>query len=76
VNIAPTRVTFGAACDEWLDYIEHERKRRPSTVRDYRQTVKNMLLPEFEGEHADRGHHDDGHRRLPRRSREGRAPIR
>ncbi|CAA9518140.1 MAG: Integrase [uncultured Solirubrobacteraceae bacterium] len=39
------RGTFGAACDEWLGYIEHERKRRPSTVRDYRQTVKNMLLP-------------------------------
>jgi integrase len=47
VNIAPIRVTFGRACDEWLDYIEHDRKRRKSTVRDYRNTVKALLLPAF-----------------------------
>jgi hypothetical protein len=28
VNVVPTRVTFGSACDEWLDYIEHDRQRR------------------------------------------------
>src|SRR4051794_5814955 len=37
VNITPTRVTFGQACTEWLDYIEHDRQRRASTVRDYSQ---------------------------------------
>jgi integrase len=47
VNLAPTRVIFGAACDEWLHYIEHDRKRRPSTVRDYRNTVGAMLRPAF-----------------------------
>ena len=41
VNIAPTRVTFGQACDEYLAYIEHDRKRSPSTVRDYRHTVNS-----------------------------------
>ena len=39
--------TFGEACDEWLRYIEHDRQRRPSTLRDYRNTVNGMLLPEF-----------------------------
>jgi len=47
VNVAPTRVTFGRSCEEWLDYIEHDRKRRPSTVRGYRNTVSCYLLPAF-----------------------------
>ena len=40
-------VTFGEACDEWLRYIEHERKRSPSTLADYRSTVRACLLPGF-----------------------------
>lgn len=47
VNLAPTRVTFGRACDEYLSYVEDDRKRRPSTVRDYRNTVNAMLRPAF-----------------------------
>jgi integrase len=47
VNLAPIRVTFKQAVDEWIDYVENDRKRRPSTLRDYRQTAKNMLLPGF-----------------------------
>jgi len=39
--------TFGEACDTWLDYIEHEKALRPSTVRDYRNAVGCYLLPEF-----------------------------
>jgi integrase len=39
--------TFGEACDAWLDYVEHEKARRPSTVRDYRNAVRCYLLPEF-----------------------------
>lgn len=42
--LAPARpvggVTFAAAAAEWLRYIEHDRKRRPSTLRDYRVVVK------------------------------------
>ena len=38
-------VTFGEACAEWLRYIEHERKRTPSTLADYRSTVRAGLLP-------------------------------
>ena len=47
VNIAPVRLTFGAAVDEWLEYVEQDRKRRPSTVRDYRTTARHMLIPAF-----------------------------
>lgn len=47
VNVAPTRCTFGRACDDWLSYIEHDRKRRPSTVGDYRRTVRCYLRPAF-----------------------------
>ncbi len=38
----PARVThtFGEACDEWLRYVEHDRGRRSSTVRDHRNTVR------------------------------------
>src|SRR5437870_2607169 len=41
--IAPVRpaggVSFEEAAEEWLRYVEHDRKRRPSTVRDYRIVV-------------------------------------
>jgi integrase len=39
--------TFGDACAEWLRWIEHDRKRRVSTLRDYKRVVKTRLLPEF-----------------------------
>jgi transposase InsO family protein len=37
--------TFGEACDEWLRYVEHERQRSTSTLRDYRHTVRAHLAP-------------------------------
>jgi len=40
-------ITFGEACAEWLRYIEHERKRAPSTLADYRSSVRAWLLPGF-----------------------------
>jgi len=45
--VARVEHTFGEACEEWLRYVEHDRDRRPSTVRDYRNTVKRYLLPHF-----------------------------
>ena len=39
--------TFGDACDEWLRYIEHDRRRRPSTVTGYKNTVERVLKPTF-----------------------------
>ena len=40
-------VTFAEAAREWLRYVEHDRKRRPSTITDYRWIVKRRLLPAF-----------------------------
>jgi integrase len=37
--------TFRDACEEWLRYVEHERQRSASTLRDYRNTVRLYLLP-------------------------------
>ena len=47
VNIAPIGVTFGQAASDWLDYVEHDRKRRKSTVGGYRNIVDGSLLPAF-----------------------------
>lgn len=47
VNIAPSRVTFAQACDEWLRYVEFDKERARSTVRDYRNVVRCYLLPAF-----------------------------
>lgn len=40
-------VTFKQACDEWLRYVEFDRKRRPSTIRDYKREIKARLIPRF-----------------------------
>jgi len=42
--------TFGEACEAWLAYIAHEKDRRPSTVKDYGNTVRRYLLAEFGAE--------------------------
>jgi integrase len=39
--------TFHDACAEWLRYVEHDREREISTVRDYRNVVNGYLLGEF-----------------------------
>jgi integrase len=45
-----SRKTFREGCDEWLRYVEHERQRAPSTLRDYRNVVDCYLVPEFGAE--------------------------
>jgi integrase len=42
-----TGVTFGEACEAWLRWVADDRKRRRSTVLDYRRAVAHRLLPEF-----------------------------
>lgn len=39
--------TYGDACAEFLRYVEHEKDRSPSTVRDYTNAIRRRLLPEF-----------------------------
>ena len=42
-----TGVTFTSACEEFLRYLEHDRQRKPSTLRDYDSIIWNHLLPPF-----------------------------
>lgn len=42
-----TGVTFADAAAEWLRYIEQDRERKPSTLRDYRSCLRVHLLPAF-----------------------------
>jgi integrase len=49
VNIEPPRdvVTFERACDEHLRYLEFDRQRKASYVKDCRNTMRCYLLPAF-----------------------------
>jgi integrase len=40
-------VTFADATAEWLRYVEHDRRRRPTTLRDYRRMSDDVLVPIF-----------------------------
>jgi integrase len=42
-----TGVTFADAASEWLRFIEEDRERKPSTLRDYRSALNSRLLPAF-----------------------------
>lgn len=45
--LAGTRASFAAAAAEWLRYVEHDRRRKPNTIRGYQTMVRVHLLPEF-----------------------------
>lgn len=42
-----TGVTFADACAEWLRYMEHDLDRKPSTLVEYRSSVRAHLVPAF-----------------------------
>ena len=42
-----TGATFADAAAEYLRYVEHDRGRKPSTVRGYRSAIDAHLLPAF-----------------------------
>jgi len=46
-GLVRTGATFADACAEYLRYIEHDRGRKPSTVRGYRSAIAAHLLPVF-----------------------------
>jgi integrase len=46
-GLVRTGTTFADACAEYLRYIEHDRSRKPSTVRGYRSAIEAHLLPVF-----------------------------
>ena len=52
-----TGATFEDAVAEYMRWLELDRQRKPSTLRDYESIVRAHLLPAF-GEPAAGGHHD------------------
>ena len=46
-GLVRTQATIADACDEWLRFIEVDRQRKPSTLRDYRSVVRNHIVPAF-----------------------------
>jgi integrase len=46
-GLVRTGATFADAAAEYLRYAEHDRGRKPSTLRDYRSTIRAHLLPAF-----------------------------
>jgi integrase len=46
-GVVTTGATFADAAAEWLRYVEHDRKRRPSTISDYRGVIEHALKSEF-----------------------------
>lgn len=46
-GMVKTGATFADAAAEWLRYIEHDRRRKPSTVAGYKAIVRSQLLPAF-----------------------------
>ena len=46
-GMTKTGVTFADACDDYLAHKEADRRLKPTTLRDYRSTMKAHLLPAF-----------------------------
>jgi integrase len=44
-----TRVIFNVAAEEWLRHVEHDRGRKPTTIRGYQSMLRTHVLPEFDG---------------------------
>jgi integrase len=42
-----TGATFAEACEEWLRYMEHDLDRKPSTLVQYRSSVRAHFVPAF-----------------------------
>ena len=42
-----TGVTFAEACEDFLDWMEHDRGRKRSTMNDYRSAVRRHFIPAF-----------------------------
>jgi integrase len=45
--MAGTRASFAAAAAEWLRYVEHDRRRKPNTIRGYESLLRAHVLPQF-----------------------------
>jgi hypothetical protein len=45
--VAGTRLAFDTAAAEWLRHVEHDRGRKPTTIRGYQSLLRTHLLPEL-----------------------------
>ena len=66
-----TGATFADAAAEWLRYVEQERGRKASTIRDYNSVVNVHLLPAFGQESLEKIDADMIESWLAERLREG-----
>src|SRR4051812_43081249 len=48
-----TGATVADACDEYLRYIEQDRQRKPSTLRDYDSIFRNHVIPHLGSIHLE-----------------------
>jgi integrase len=46
-GLVRTRVTFAQAAREYLRWLDEDRARKPSTLRDYESIIRAHLLPAF-----------------------------
>jgi integrase len=75
-----TGATVADACDEYLRYIEQDRQRKPSTLRDYDSIFRNHVVPHLGSIHLEdltpdrverwAAHEIDPHRQMANRTRE------
>ncbi len=47
-GLVQTGATIADAAAEFLRYIEHDRERKPSTVKGYRWLINSQILPQLE----------------------------
>src|SRR3954468_11277275 len=75
-----TGATVADVCDEYLRYIEQDRQRKPSTLRDYDSIFRNHVLPHLGTIHLEdltpdrverwAAHEIDPNRQMANRTRE------
>jgi hypothetical protein len=46
-GMVQTGATFTDAATEYMRWLEHDRQRKPSTLRDYQSIIRAHLLPAF-----------------------------
>jgi integrase len=49
-GMVQTGATFADATSEYMRWLEHDRQRKPSTLRDYQSIIRAHLLPAFGSE--------------------------
>jgi integrase len=47
IAVPTTYPTFELAAERWLRFVEHDRKRKRSTVLDYGSVLRTRMIPEF-----------------------------